>query len=145
MLLRVWSDHPYRATRNLDLARRGDGSEEAIRHDIETICGTAVEPDGLVFDTASMEVERIRAEDEYAGTRVRMNVMCGNARIRMQIDVGVGDAIDPKPVLSPYSTLLPMPKPRIVAYRPGTVIAEKLEAMVVLGERNSRIKRQACL
>jgi Nucleotidyl transferase AbiEii toxin, Type IV TA system len=26
MVLRIWSDHPYRATRDLDLLRRGDGS-----------------------------------------------------------------------------------------------------------------------
>ncbi|MGH8133236.1 MAG: nucleotidyl transferase AbiEii/AbiGii toxin family protein [Steroidobacteraceae bacterium] len=30
MLLRLWSDQPYRATRDLDLLRRGDGSFEAI-------------------------------------------------------------------------------------------------------------------
>ena len=34
MLLRAWSDQPYRATRDLDLLRRGDGSHEAIRVDI---------------------------------------------------------------------------------------------------------------
>ncbi len=30
MLLRLWSDQPYRATRDLDLLRRGDGSLSAI-------------------------------------------------------------------------------------------------------------------
>jgi hypothetical protein len=58
----------------------------------------------------------------------------------MQVDVGVGDAVYPRPVVSSYSTLLPMPAPRVVAYARETVIAEKLEAMVVLGDRNSRIK-----
>ena len=31
MLLRVWSEQPYRATRDLDLLRKGDGSFQAIR------------------------------------------------------------------------------------------------------------------
>lgn len=31
MLLRLWSDRPYRATRDLDLLRRGDGAFDAIR------------------------------------------------------------------------------------------------------------------
>jgi len=31
MLLRLWSDQPYRATRDLDLLRKGDGSFDAIR------------------------------------------------------------------------------------------------------------------
>ena len=29
MLLRLWSDQPYRATRDLDLLRKGDGSFDA--------------------------------------------------------------------------------------------------------------------
>jgi hypothetical protein len=33
MLLRLWSDQPYRATRDLDLLRKGDGSFEAIGQD----------------------------------------------------------------------------------------------------------------
>ncbi|MBK7643663.1 MAG: nucleotidyl transferase AbiEii/AbiGii toxin family protein [Planctomycetes bacterium] len=34
MLLRLWSDQPYRATRDLDLLRSGDGSFDAIRRDL---------------------------------------------------------------------------------------------------------------
>ena len=43
MLLRLWSDHPYRATRDLDLLRRGDGAFEAIGNDIRAICAVPVE------------------------------------------------------------------------------------------------------
>jgi hypothetical protein len=34
MLFHVWSEQPYRATRDLDLLHRGDGSFDAIRDDI---------------------------------------------------------------------------------------------------------------
>jgi len=34
MLLRVWSEHPYRTTRDLDLLRLGDGSADALRRDL---------------------------------------------------------------------------------------------------------------
>jgi len=37
MLLRLWSGQPYRATRDLDLSRRGGGSFEAVREDMQTI------------------------------------------------------------------------------------------------------------
>lgn len=37
-------------------------------------------------------------------------------------------------------TLADMPAPRILAYNPATSVAEKVEAMVVLGEANSRLK-----
>jgi len=54
MLLRLWSEHAYRATRDLDLLRRGDGSFNAIRADIETICSAEVEPDALVTLTEAL-------------------------------------------------------------------------------------------
>jgi hypothetical protein len=111
-----------------------------LRRDIEAICATAVEPDGLEFDVTSINLEPIRAEDEYAGTRATMEVRCGSAKIPMQIDIGVGDAVYPPPDLRRYPTLLGMSEPIIAAYTRETVIAEKLEAIVVLGARNSRIK-----
>jgi hypothetical protein len=140
MLLRVWSDHPYRMTRDLDLLRRGDATAEAIRRDIESICRMPVDADGLDLDTTSMQLEPIRAEDEYVGTRVTMRVYCGKARIALQVDIGVGDTVYPPPRLQHYTTLLDMPEPEVFAYSPESVIAEKLEATVILGERNGRIK-----
>lgn len=41
---------------------------------------------------------------------------------------------------SDYPSLLALPRPRIKAYHPETAIAEKLHAMVVLSEGNSRMK-----
>jgi hypothetical protein len=42
MLLRLWSDRPYRATRDLDLLRRGDGAVGAIQDDLRAIVATPV-------------------------------------------------------------------------------------------------------
>lgn len=44
LLLRLWSDHPYRATRDLDLLRHGDGSFEAVRADLQAICAVPADP-----------------------------------------------------------------------------------------------------
>jgi hypothetical protein len=66
MLLRLWSDQPYRATRDLDLLRRGDGSSQAIAEDLRIVCTTPVEPDGVELDSDAIQIEAIRAEDEYA-------------------------------------------------------------------------------
>jgi Nucleotidyl transferase AbiEii toxin, Type IV TA system len=79
MLLRFWSDHPYRATRDLDLLRKGDGSFDAILGDIRTICEVRVEPDAVSFDTDAIRIESIRADDEYAGTRVTLPARSGKA------------------------------------------------------------------
>ena len=140
MLLRVWSDRPYRATRDLDLLRTGDASFDAIRDDIRAIVATPVEADAVVFEPDGIRVEAIRAEDEYAGVRVKLPARSGTARLTLQIDMGVGDSVWPEPGRCAYPVLLDFPAPEILAYPREAVVAEKLEAMIVLGDRNSRIK-----
>jgi len=140
MLLRVWSDQPYRATRDLDLLRRGEGSSDAIRADLAAICAAAVAPDGIDFDGDGMRIDAIRTAEEHAGTRATLPARCGSARLSLQIDVGNGDSVWPAPLLCVYPGLLDFPTPEVLAYPRETVVAEKLEAVVVLGDRNSRIK-----
>jgi len=140
MLLRLWSDQPYRATRDLDLLRRGDASHDAILADFRAICATDVAPDGVDFDADGIRIEAVRVEDEYAGIRVTLPARMGTARLALQIDLGVGDAVWPAPLTCTYPVLLAFPAPIMLAYPREAVIAEKLEALVVLGDRNSRIK-----
>jgi hypothetical protein len=64
----------------------------------------------------------------------------GNARVPIQIDVGFGDAVIPSPEKIDYPTILDLPPPRFLAYHPATVIAEKVNAMVVHGFMYSRMK-----
>lgn len=136
MLLRLWADQPYRATRDLDLLRRGDSDFEAVRADLRAILAAPVPPDAVSFDADKIQVEAIRAEDEYARIRATLPAQLGTARLVLQIDMGVGDAVSPAPALCAFPTLLDFPAPRILAYPKEAVIAEKFEAMVVLGERN---------
>ena len=140
MLLRAWSDRPYRATRDLDLLRRGEGSFEAIRSDIRMICTTPVEPDAVTFDADTIRTQAIRADDEHAGTRTILLARSGTARLNLQIDIGLGDSVWPEPRPCTYTPLLEFPAPNVLAYPREAVVAEKLEALVVLGDRNSRIK-----
>ncbi|MBM3295063.1 MAG: nucleotidyl transferase AbiEii/AbiGii toxin family protein [Candidatus Aminicenantes bacterium] len=140
MLLRLWSGRPYRATRDLDLLRRGDDGLESIRDDLRTVVNTPVPPDAVSFDGDRIRVEPIRAEDEYAGTRAILPTQSGTARLSLQIDMGLGDAIWPAPQACTYPTLLDFPAPELLAYPREAMVAEKIEAMVVLGDRNSRIK-----
>jgi hypothetical protein len=140
MLLRLWSNRPYRATLDLDLLRRGDGAFDAIRADLRAIVATRVPPDAVEFDDERIGIEAIRAEDEYAGTRAMLPARCGKARLMLQIDMGLADAVWPAPQACAFPTLLDFPAPGLLAYPREAVVAEKLEATVVLGDRNSRIK-----
>lgn len=140
MLLRLWSDRPYRATVDLDLLRRGDRAFEAIRGDIRAILATPVPSDAVTFDSDAIHLEPIRSADEYAGTRATLPARCGTARLMLQVDMGLGDSVWPLPQPCTYPTLLDFPAPHLLVYPREAVVAEKLEAMVVLGDRNSRIK-----
>jgi hypothetical protein len=62
------------------------------------------------------------------------------AVVRVQIDVGFGDAITPGVMEVEWRELLGFPEARLLAYPPETVIAEKLEAATELGLANSRMK-----
>jgi hypothetical protein len=56
----------------------------------------------------------------------------------MQIDIGFGDVIVPDPTEVQYPTILEFPAPVLRAYPKETVVAEKLEALSMLGMLNSR-------
>jgi hypothetical protein len=140
-LLSVWLTDPYRATRDVDLLVSGATGDEAIRSLVVEICAEPCPEDGLRFDLSDLAIETIRPEDEYAGKRARFRALLGSARIAVQLDIGVGDAVAVEPEEITYPTILPvLPAPRLRAYPRELTVAEKFEAMVKLGTRNSRMK-----
>ncbi len=57
------------------------------------------------------------------------------------MDIGFGDVVEPAPARTAYPAILSHVEPPMLRiYPPETVIAEKLQAMVVLDIRNSRMK-----
>ena len=140
VLFSIWSQEPHRATRDIDLCGKGSPDLDRLKAVFLVIIGTQVEDDGLTFLSESIQVSRIREDAEYEGVRVDLEARLGNARIKQQVDVGFGDAITPRPVKTDLPTLLAMPYPRLWTYPRETVIAEKCQAMVMLGMANSRMK-----
>ncbi|HUT31897.1 MAG TPA: nucleotidyl transferase AbiEii/AbiGii toxin family protein [Planctomycetota bacterium] len=140
MLFTVWAKRTHRPTRDLDLLGFGDNSSEGLGAAMRDVCQAAVEPDGIEFDPSSVRVEPIREGDEYQGQRVRLLATLCGARIRLQVDIGIGDVVTPAPETVEYPTLLEFPAPRVRVYRRETMVAEKLQAMVELGVANSRMK-----
>jgi predicted nucleotidyltransferase component of viral defense system len=140
LLLLVWLGETLRPTRDADLLGFGDMSDDVLREIVRDICTIDVEPDAVIFLPDTVHVRAIREEDTYGGQRVALEARLGPARLRVQVDVGIGDAVTPAPQWLEYPTLLDLPRPRLRAYPRETVIAEKLHAMVVLGTRNSRLK-----
>lgn len=140
MLFGVWSDVPYRPTKDLDLLGRGADDIDAMVARMVTICRTVVAgDDGVTFDADAIEGEAIRSEEEYHGVRLHVPASLGTVRTRIQIDVGTGDAA-PGAYDGRYPTLLDLPAPHVRMYSRDAVIAEKFEAIVSLGAGNSRMK-----
>jgi Nucleotidyl transferase AbiEii toxin, Type IV TA system len=81
-----------------------------------------------------------REELEYGGVRLRGAASLSGARIAVVVDVGFGDSVEPRLETIDYPALLDLPAPKLRAYAPETVIAEKFQAMVALGRANSRMK-----
>ncbi len=63
----------------------------------------------------------------------------GSARCALQIDVGFGDAVTPGPQIVAYPILLKdFQALTLRVYPVYTVVAEKYQAMVMLGQANNR-------
>lgn len=139
-LFAVWTGKPHRPTQDVDLLGFGPPDVDRLIEVFRDVCRAEVVPDGLAFDAETVTAAAIREGNIYDGVRVRLTAMLGKARVSLQIDVGFGDAVTPAPDERTVGPLLEFPAPVLRAYRPETVVAEKLHAMVVLGMTNSRMK-----
>jgi hypothetical protein len=99
-----------------------------------------VDDDGMRYDPGSLTTEAITLEADYRGWRIRFRASLGNARVAMQVDVGIGDIVYPSPIWIDYPVLLDQPAPHLLAYTPENAIAEKYQSMVELDLLNSRMK-----
>jgi predicted nucleotidyltransferase component of viral defense system len=139
MLVRTWVDDPYRPTRDLDLLGFGDSDPDAIIGVFREIC-TLKADDAVVFDIDGLAVDRIRDDAQYGGLRIKTTATVDGAKVRVLVDIGFGDAVEPGLTEIELSVLLNQPVPRLRAYPYETVVAEKFQAMVMLGRANSRMK-----
>jgi predicted nucleotidyltransferase component of viral defense system len=139
MLMTSWFDDPHRPTRDVDFLGFGDNAPEAMLATFRDICAVPAD-DGILFDPITMRVERIREDLAYGGVRLRTIGELAGARITVIIDIGFGDAVEPGIEDIDLPVLLGLPQPRLRAYARETVIAEKFQAMVLLGLANSRMK-----
>lgn len=96
--------------------------------------------DGVKFDPLSISSERIKEDADYEGIRLKIDATLGQARKRLQMDIGFGDIVIPKAKKIEFPTLLEQIPPKIKVYSIESIISEKFEAMVKLAMVNSRMK-----
>lgn len=140
LMFTVWQVPQRRATLDIDFSSTYDNQIATIEKVIRDVCKVSVAPDGLVFDSQTIKGQKMKEDADYEGVRVKFRAFLERARIPMQIDVGFGDVIYPKPKAIRYPVILDFPKPHLKGYPAESVVSEKFEAMVKLGLLNSRMK-----
>ena len=136
----VWGGPIHRSTRDIDLLGSMSNEVENLVRIAQEICALTVEDDGMSFPSENIQGILIKEDADYEGVRLTFFGYLGKARVKMQIDIGFSDQVFPKPVRTEYPTLLSYPAPELKNYPKESVIAEKFQAMVYLGEINSRMK-----
>ncbi len=140
ILLRSWLGADTRPTRDIDLLGPTGLESKSLREDLLDILRTEVEEDAITYSEASITVRPIRGESGILGLRAKFDAVLGRIRLHHQVDVGLGDAVFPPEVDCVPGGLLGMPMSSVRAYTPYTTIAEKLEAIAIHGDANSRTK-----
>lgn len=142
MLFVLWTDGiGYRPTMDSDFLWSGDPTKEELLDVFMRICDASLDTgSGLRFDSKTVAGMEIRNKSGFGGTRITLTAFLGNSRIPLQFDIGIGDVVTPPAEMSEFPTLLKLPPPVLQTYPMSTVIAEKVETMVVNGMVNSRMK-----
>ncbi len=141
LMFQVLQVQDRRTTLDIDFLAYFKNEVESLEKVIKDICRINIKKeDGLIFDADSVVGERIKEGAEYEGVRIKFKGFLGKSRIPMQIDIGFGDVISPKPQVIEYPTILDFPKPKLKGYSLESIVAEKFESMVKLGAINSRMK-----
>jgi hypothetical protein len=140
LLFSLWYDIPQRPTRDADLLGFGPDDIDSVVAVFQDICRIASD-DGIEFDPKQVKGSEIRKDAGYGGVRIEILAKLDGARLTLQADIGFGDAVTPAPEVIQYPVLLgELPVPQLRAYPKYTVVAEKFQAVCVLGMANSRMK-----
>jgi predicted nucleotidyltransferase component of viral defense system len=140
LLLKTIGIPSARPTMDIDMLRRGKADQATLMRLVQDCATLEVEPDGLTFLADSVVAEEITKDSEYKGTRILLDARMDNVRLRIQVDFGVGDVMVPGPRMIEYPAVLDSDVIQLLAYPVESAIAEKLQAMVALGDANSRMK-----
>ncbi len=140
-LIYAWENENTRPTRDIDmLAKSIQNDLASVKEIFQEIANIKYNDDGVTYDIANISTEIIQKEGAYHGIRTNIMAFIGDkTKTKIQVDIGFGDIVIGVSEMN-YPTFLEMESPLIYVYSKESVIAEKFEAMIDLGEQNSRMK-----
>lgn len=141
LALQVIEVEKFRPTMDIDISQKRNDETSKINKQIKNILSVKVEEDGLIFDLQSVRLENIKRDTPYKGVRVLFLGILDSANINMQVDISFRDVIFPVPQKKMiFPCILDFPAPKLWCYSVESIVAEKFEALVNLGDWNSRMK-----
>lgn len=139
LLFTAWSFNDFRVTQDIDLLGMTHNQPDNIAQICKELCSLDAQ-DGMVFDPTTIVTSVIRPENDYQGVQVKFKGLLGPTKLHMRIDIGFADTVYPNPIAFVFPTILELSAPRLLGYTQESMIAEKVDAMLQLGELNSRMK-----
>lgn len=94
-LFALWLGEPHRSTKDLDLLGRGNPDAGRLVRVFREVVGIEYLEDGIVFEPRHITAEPIREDALYPGVRVVVPGHLAGAHFKVQVDVGMGDAVKP--------------------------------------------------
>lgn len=79
----------YRTTKDIDFLKTGESNSENLKAVLIEICLLEYPTDGVTFDIDSITLKDIQEQNKYQGQRAKIITHIGNARIPLQIDIGI--------------------------------------------------------
>ncbi len=137
--LQSLAESTYRQTKDVDLQGQFHAEPQVVQEHFRTVLGqdTSAHPDGLRFVQDTMRVDHLLSG---VGYRLKFEVRLGPSRYSIQVDIAYGNRPTPPPVERTLPSLLDLPGPDLLCYRPETALAEKFLILDTRGNFNSRMK-----
>ena len=111
-------------------------TQENILTMVKEICQIKID-DGVIFKDFTFDV--IRGQDIYGGWRIKFHALYDNIDTPLSIDITTGDKITPEPIEYTLPCLFDAEKAiKLLGYNIETILAEKVETILVRGELNTR-------
>ncbi|NGX30965.1 MAG: hypothetical protein K940chlam8_00321 [Chlamydiae bacterium] len=139
LLFTVWNMGDFRATQDIDFLGLTSNKPDHIAKVCRQVCGLNCN-DGIIFEPETVSISVIRPQNDYQGVQIKFKGRIDRSKVHMRVDVGFADAVHPNPITFSFPTILEMPAPTLLGYTQESVVAEKVDAMLQLGELNSRMK-----
>lgn len=127
-----------RATMDIDATIRNLPIEsEHMRRIIEEIMAVEID-DNMCFEIK--DVSGIMDDAEYGGIRFSLDAYLDKTRIPLKIDISTGDIITPSEITYQYKLMFEQRMISLNAYPLETIIAEKIETILIRTIFNTRLR-----